>query len=158
MSEATIEVTSSVLVPGGLMPPRFTADGDDQSPPLAWGRPPPETKSFAIVCEDPDASNGVVFHHWVAWNIPADQRELHAGVTASDDAADLRQGRNDFDGTGYRGPKPPRGATHRYVFRVLALDLVPDLPTGSSRTALDRAIEGHVLAQGSLTVKYGRKG
>jgi hypothetical protein len=75
-------------------------------------------------------------------------------VTTSEDAADLRQGRNDFDGSGYRGPKPPHGTTHRYVFRVLALDVIPDLPTGSTRDALDRAIEGHVLAEGSLTVPF----
>jgi Raf kinase inhibitor-like YbhB/YbcL family protein len=153
----SLEVTSSALRAGEPMPVRFTADGDDESPPLSWGTPPPETRSFAVLVEDPDAPKGV-FHHWCAWNIPADQRELHPGVQIAEDAADLRQGRNDFDGTGYRGPKPPAGSTHRYVFRVLALDMIPDLPTGSTRTALDRVVDGHVLAEGSLVVPYRRRG
>jgi Raf kinase inhibitor-like YbhB/YbcL family protein len=155
---APLAVTSPILRAGEPMPARFTADGADESPPLAWGRPPASTRSFAVLCEDPDATSKGVFHHWCAWNIPADQRELHAGVVTSEDAADLRQGRNDFDATGYRGPKPPPDATHRYVFRVLALDVIPDLPTGSTRAMLDRAMEGHVVAQGDLVVPYRRRG
>jgi Raf kinase inhibitor-like YbhB/YbcL family protein len=152
-TEPYLEVTSTVLRGGVRMPRRYTADGEDQSPPLAWGAPPPATRSFAVLCDDPDGPLRV-FHHWSVWNIPADQRGLHPGITTSEDAADLRQGRNDFDATGYRGPKPPPGPEHHYVFRVLALDVVPDLPTGSSRKALDEAIEGHVLAEGSLVVPY----
>jgi Raf kinase inhibitor-like YbhB/YbcL family protein len=152
-----IELSSPAFANGETMPRRFTADGENVSPPLAWGAPPPTTKSFALILEDPDSTKKPPFQHWIAWNIPVDQRLLHEGVLVAEDSGDLRQGRNDFGVTGYGGPKPPHGSpAHRYVLRLLALDVLPDLPTGSSRAALDRAIEGHVVAEGMLVTPYAR--
>ena len=150
----TLEVTSTAFADGEKIPPKFTADGDDVSPPLRWSDPPRETESFAISCDDPDAPSGL-FTHWTAWNIEAEQREQRAGTPTSA-AFTLRQGANGFGRTGYSGPKPPPGRPHRYRFHVYALDATPDLRSGASRAEFDRAIDGHVLAEGMLMGKYGR--
>jgi Raf kinase inhibitor-like YbhB/YbcL family protein len=150
-----LEVTSTAFVDGDTIPEKFTADGDDVSPPLRWGEPPSGTKSVAIVCDDPDAPSGL-FTHWTAWDIEADQREVKTNCSPTANENGVRQGANGFGGTGYGGPKPPPGKPHRYRFRVYALDARPDLRSGASRTEFDRAIDGHVLAEGMLTGKYGR--
>jgi Raf kinase inhibitor-like YbhB/YbcL family protein len=150
-----LEVRSSAFSEGERIPETYTADGDDVSPPLRWGDPPAGTRSFAIVCEDPDAPSGV-FVHWTAWNIRDDQRELKEAVAPSAEESGITQGRNDFGRTGYGGPRPPRGKPHRYMFRVHALDTPLGLPAGASRSDLTRAIEGHVLAAGVLVGKYER--
>ncbi len=150
-----LDVMSTAFGDGETIPEKFTADGDDVSPPLRWGEPPTGTQSFAIVYEDPDAPSGL-FTHWTAWNIEADQRELKAGVSPTANTDGIRQGANGFGGSGYGGPKPPPGKPHRYRFRVYALDGRPDLRSGASRTEFDRAIDRHVLAEGMLIGKYGR--
>jgi Raf kinase inhibitor-like YbhB/YbcL family protein len=156
MSKAKrLEVTSTAFGDGERIPVRFTADGENVSPPLRWGDPPAGTRGLAIVCEDPDAPSGL-FVHWTAWNIPANRRELTAGVAPSAEVSGMRQGRNGFGDTGYGGPSPPPGKPHRYRFRIFALDAPLDLPPGASRGELDRAMEGHVLAAGMVVGRYER--
>jgi Raf kinase inhibitor-like YbhB/YbcL family protein len=147
-----LEVMSTAFADAARIPGRFTADGDDISPPLQWSDPPATTRSFAIVCDDPDAPSGT-FTHWTAWDIQPEQRELAEAVPPS---APIRQGANDFGKPGYGGPKPPPGKPHRYRFRVCALDARSDLRAGATRAEFDRAIEGHVIAEGVLIGKYGR--
>src|SRR5215475_6994745 len=149
MTKQRLEVTSTAFGEGDGIPRKFTGDGDDLSPPLRWSDPPAATESFAILCDDPDAPAGL-FTHWTAWNIAADRREQEPGVLPTAGARGIRQGANGFREMGYRGPKPPPGKPHRYRFHVYALDVRPELRSGASRTEFDRAIAGHVLAEGLL--------
>jgi Raf kinase inhibitor-like YbhB/YbcL family protein len=150
-----LNVTSSAFQNGDTVPTRYTADGQDLSPPLAWGDAPARTQSFAVICEDPDAPSGR-FVHWLLWNIEANQRDLDEGLAKTAEAWGLRQGQNGFGKTGYGGPKPPPGRPHRYIFSVYALDHRPDIAGGASRAEIDHAIAGHVLAEGVLVGTYGR--
>lgn len=154
-SNPTIEMSSSAFADGATIPTKHTDDGANVSPPLSWGAPPPRTVSFALICEDPDAPSGL-FVHWLLWGIKADERGLPEGIVATGDPDDRGQGENGFGGIGWGGPSPPPGKPHRYVFRLYALDHVPKLEPGASRRALERAMEGHVLATGKLIGRYGR--
>jgi Raf kinase inhibitor-like YbhB/YbcL family protein len=147
---------SSVFADGAPIPARYTADGENTSPPLAWTEPPGGTKSFALLCEDPDAPSGS-FVHWLAWDIRADARALTQGIAhTGDTSSGLHQGENGFGTIGYGGPSPPPGKAHRYRFHLYALDERPDLTPGSTRAELEQAVRGHVLAETVLTGKYGR--
>jgi len=152
---ARLDVTSMAFRNGEAIPIRYTADGQNVSPPLAWTEPPRGTLSFAVICDDPDAPSGT-FVHWTAWDIPVDQRRLAEAIPRTAETFDIRQGENGFGGTGYGGPKPPPGTPHRYRFRVLALDDRPDLPPGAPAADLQAALAGHVLAEGILVGTYGR--
>ena len=150
------DLTSSAFAPGAAIPKKHTCDGDDRSPPLAWTEPPPGTRSFALVCEDPDAPAGT-WTHWVLYAVPGNIRALSEGVPPQPTLGDAsRQGKNDFRRVGWGGPCPPPGSTHRYVFKLHALDVVPELAPGASRAELLKAIEGHVLGTAELTGRYGR--
>jgi Raf kinase inhibitor-like YbhB/YbcL family protein len=150
------ELTSTAIQEGEPIPREYTADGANQSPPLKWNEPPRGAASFALVCEDPDAPRQT-FTHWVAFNLPAESRELSADVSAEPTLANgTAQGSNDFGGLGYGGPSPPPGKPHRYVFRLFALDAALRLQPGCSRQSLLAATEGHVLAEARLTGIYGR--
>ena len=146
---AALTLTSSAFADGGRIPQRHTCDGEDVSPPLRWSDPPAETRSLAIVVDDPDAP-GDVWSHWVVWGIDPSVRELaegHAGGI---------EGRNDFGAGGYGGPCPPRGdEPHRYSFRLYALREEPRLAAGASREELLAAIE-EPLAVAELIGRYGR--
>jgi Raf kinase inhibitor-like YbhB/YbcL family protein len=138
------------------IPKRYTGDGEDQSPPLHWSEPPSETKSIALICDDPDAPRGA-WVHWVLFNLPAKVRELHEGVATTktlDNGAS--QGKNDFGKIGYGGPAPPKGASHRYFFKLYALDVALDLAVGATKAQLEAAMKGHVLAHGQLMGTYQR--
>jgi Raf kinase inhibitor-like YbhB/YbcL family protein len=150
-----LELTSVAFRDGENIPAKYTADGENVSPPIRWREAPAGTRSFALVCEDPDAPSGL-FVHWLAWNIEPDGRELEEAIPPSAQVDGIRQGRNGFGGAGYGGPKPPPGKAHRYRFRLFALDNRPELAPGASRVALDRAIDGHVLGEGVLVGKYER--
>jgi len=150
------ELSSAAFESEEMIPERYTCEGANISPPLAWSEAPAGTKSFALVCEDPDAPGGT-FTHWLLYNIPAGKNEL-----AEDVAADATlswggaQGRNDFGNAGYGGPCPPMGETHRYYFRLYAIDEQIDLPPGASRHQLLSAVEEHALARAGLMGRYGR--
>jgi Raf kinase inhibitor-like YbhB/YbcL family protein len=152
----TLQVTSSAFQDGGMIPPKYTADGADVSPPLAWEGMPEGTKSFALICDDPDAPMGT-WVHWVMWNIPPEVMSLDEGIPAVAELADgSQQGTTDFRRIGYGGPAPPSG-THRYFFKVYALDTTLDLDSATTKAKLVKAMTGHVLAQGQLVGKYTRQ-
>src|SRR4051812_41272680 len=150
----TIRLQSPAFTGGGTIPKLYTCDGKDVSPLLAWSGVPEAARSLALICEDPDAPRGT-WTHWVIFDIPATVKELGEGVPAQErvqvtsggEAA--LQGKNDFKKTGYGGPCPPSG-THRYFFRIYALDTGLGLGPGTTRQDLLRSIKGHVLAEGEL--------
>lgn len=142
---------------GDPIPAAHSRDGGDASPPLSWTDPPAETRSFALVCDDPDAPRGT-WVHWVLWGIPADSRSLAAGAGSSErPSGGGVHGTNDFRERRWGGPAPPRGhGTHHYRFHLYALDAEPELKAGASRAELDAAIRGHALAEATLTGTYRR--
>ncbi len=150
-----MRIESAAFSEGGLIPRRHTCDGKDVSPPLSWSGIPEGAKSLALICDDPDAP-GKTWVHWVAFNIPTAARQLPEGIASGKTiAGGGTQGQNDFRKLGYGGPCPP-GGTHRYVFRLYALDAEVALAAGATKADLEKAIEGHVLGQATLTGKYSR--
>ncbi|MBP7734646.1 MAG: YbhB/YbcL family Raf kinase inhibitor-like protein [Spirochaetes bacterium] len=147
----TLTVTSTAFKEGGMIPGKYTCDGRDLSPLIAWSGVPAGAKTIALICDDPDAPAGT-WVHWVVFNIPAAVKELAEGASMP---AGAKQGINDFRKLPYGGPCPP-GGTHRYFFKVYALDTVLALKEGAAKSELLRAMEGHVLAQGQLMGKYKR--
>ena len=146
---------SDAFQSGGAIPEKYSADGDDVSPPLSWDDVPAQTKSFALLVDDPDAPAGT-WVHWVAWNIPADRRSLPERVERSPAIqAFIIQGKNDFQKLGYGGPAPPRG-THRYFFCstrwTRCFRLIPGPP---SRISLRRCAAIY-LRKRKLFGSYGR--
>ena len=156
-NSAAFELQSRAFARGAAIPVVHTCDGADRSPPLAWRDTPEAAKGFALVCDDPDAPAGA-WVHWVLYDLPPTARELPEGVpTTPTVTSGGRQGTNDFRRTGYGGPCPPRGAPHRYVFRLYALDATLALAPDTTRAALVHAMQGHVLAQAELTGRYARR-
>jgi hypothetical protein len=152
----SIEISSPAFQNAAPIPRQYTGDGADQSPPLRWSAPPAGTRSFALICDDPDAPGGI-WVHWVLFNLPVQTRELPPGVPTTqtlDNGA--RQGTSDFGDIGYGGPAPPKGKPHRYFFKLYALDSTLDLPPGASKAQLVEAIKGHVLAEGQCMGTYQR--
>jgi len=149
-------LTTTAFSVGGEIPKKYTCDGADLSPALAWNDVPAGTKTFALIADAPDAPVGT-WTHWVIWDIPAKLTGLAENVLKTDTLADgTRQGRNDFRRIGYGGPCPPPGKPHRYFFRLYALDSKLEVAAGARRAELDRAMSGHVLAQAEVMGKYGR--
>jgi len=154
---------------GALIDQRFTGEGPDRSPPLQWSGTPPGTVSLAIVCDDPDAPSprrpaSTPWVHWVIYNIPPSQTELPEGMPRDAEPQEVpgaRQGSNswDRDNVGYRGPLPPPGSgPHRYFFRIYALDTLLHLkPAQATKTALLKAMQGHILAEDALMGRYERR-
>ena len=152
----TLDLQSPAFSDGFPIPQDYTVDGRNFSPPLRWSDPPEGTKSFALVCGDPDAPRGT-FTHWVLFNVPAEDREVPPNVAPTPDlTSGARQGTNDFGRIGYGGPAPPPGGPHRYFFKLYALDVKLGLPAGASRERLLEAMRGHQLAEGRLFGVYGR--
>jgi hypothetical protein len=147
---ARIKITSSTFQEGGNIPSKFTCDGSDTSPPLQITGVPSEAKSLVLIADDPDAPSGL-FTHWLVWNIPPQTNSIVEGS-----APKGVQGTNDFGKSGYKGPCPPPG-THRYSFKIFALDRELDLQSGAKRSQVDAAIKGHAIAQGELVGRYARK-
>ena len=151
-----MKITSSAFEEGDMIPSKYTCDGENISPPLSWSEAPTGTKTFAIICDDPDAPAGT-WVHWVVYNIPAGTTELPEAVPVKKEPDNgAVQGLNDFRKTGYGGPCPPSG-THRYFFKIYALDAKPDLTGDVTKDILLDAMKGHILAQGQLIGKYSRK-
>ncbi len=148
-----IKLTSSAFIHEGMIPARYTCDGDDISPEIAWSNYPKGTKSMALICDDPDAPGGT-WVHWVAYNIPPADSSLSAKMLA--DCEQCLQGRNSWGNNSYGGPCPP-GGTHRYFFKIYALDTMLDLEAGATKEKLLEAIEGHVLGMGELMGRYQRQ-
>ncbi len=152
----TIQVTSSAFEPGGAIPKKFTCDGPDVSPALNWTDPPAGTQSFALIADDPDAPVGT-WVHWVLYDLPSVTRSLAENVPKQEQLPNgARQGRNDFGRIGYGGPCPPPGKPHRYFFKLYALDAKMNLKAGATKAEIEKAMRGHILAQGELMGRYGR--
>ncbi len=150
-------IRSAAFEARGRIAQVHTCGGRNISPPLSWDNVPEGAKSFALICDDPDAPMGT-WVHWVLYGIPASVRFLPEAVPLREQLSDgSRQGKNDFGKTGYGGPCPPRGRPHRYFFRLYALDDVLSLAPGLTKKALLKAIDGHVLAEAHLYGTYGRK-
>lgn len=151
---AEIALTSPAFEHGGRIPYVHTCEGDDVSPPLQWSGAPVETRSYALVCEDPDAPRGT-WVHWVLFNISGDAVELTRAVpTLSQLPSGARHGKNTAGDMAYAGPCPPPGNPHRYFFRLYALDLTLNLAPGATKTELEKAMDQHILAQGTLMGTY----
>lgn len=153
--EMKINVGSAAFTEGGMIPKQFTCDGADISPSLSWSSVPEGTKSIAIIVDDPDAPAGT-WVHWLLYNLPPDLKGLPENIPAKETLANGgMQGMTDFRRMGYGGPCPPSG-THRYFFKVYALDSILDLFPGAIKKRLLLAMEGHILAEGELMGKYRR--
>jgi Raf kinase inhibitor-like YbhB/YbcL family protein len=154
-SAKDMQFDSPAFANGAAIPKHFAGDGDDRSPKLTWSGAPDGVKSFALICDDPDAPMGT-FVHWVIWNIPGDARELPEGAPTNAKLADgAKQGKNDFGKVGYGGPNPPAGKAHHYNFKIYALDGMLDLPEGAAtRSQLVQAMNGHILAHGQVVGTY----
>ena len=151
-----MEIKSPAFAHGDLIPPKYTCDGADVSPPLSLAVVPAGTKSLALIADDPDAPAGT-WVHWVVWNIPAGTKSLEEGIPAKEALPNGgRQGTSDFRRVGYGGPCPPSG-THRYFFKLYALDTTLDLPATATKQDLEMAMKGHTLAQAELMGRYRRR-
>jgi Raf kinase inhibitor-like YbhB/YbcL family protein len=134
-------------------PPQFTCEGDNISPALTWTDVPKETRSFALLVEDPDAPKGT-YTHWVAYNIPPDKTGLPPGAGNKPDGH--LNGRNDFGNADYGGPCPPPGSDHRYFFHLFALDTMLNIPPGAIKTEVEKAMKNHILDHAQIMGRYGR--
>jgi Raf kinase inhibitor-like YbhB/YbcL family protein len=153
----SLEIESPVFKPGGGIPRHFTCEGDDVSPPLAWSGVPDGARSLVLIVDDPDAPDPTkpqrTWVHWVLYEIPPDAGGLPEAVAPTDLPAGTREGLNDWKRTGYGGPCPPIGR-HRYFHKLSALDTgLGDLGR-ATKAELERAMEGHVLAEAVLMGTY----
>jgi Raf kinase inhibitor-like YbhB/YbcL family protein len=151
---AEIQLTSSAFKQGEKIPYLYTCEGDDISPPLQWTGAPVTSRSYALICEDPDAPRGT-YIHWVLFNIPGDAVELKQAVpTLPELPSGARHGRNTAGDMAYAGPCPPPGKPHRYFFRLYALDISLNLSSGVTKVELNKAMNQHIVAQGTLMGTY----
>ena len=146
-----ISITSPSFQAGGDIPAKFTCSGTNVSPELQISSVPNEAKSLVLIVDDPDAPRGL-FTHWIVWNIdPKTTR-----VAENNPPTDGVQGTNDFGKRNYGGPCPPSG-THRYFFKIFALNTKLELKPGARRAELDAAMRSHILAQGELMARHSHK-
>ncbi|MFH1408827.1 MAG: YbhB/YbcL family Raf kinase inhibitor-like protein [Nanoarchaeota archaeon] len=143
-----MKLTSSAFEYGGSIPEQYTCDGRNINPPLKMDDFPSETRSFALIMEDPDAPVGT-FVHWIVWDLSPESRGI------PEKAQLLNQGMTSFNTPGYGGPCPPSG-THRYFFKVYALDTQLNLPSVTRKNHLEQAMQGHILAEAELMGTYER--
>ena len=153
----TMTITSAAFAPGAAIPSVYTCEGRDISPPLAWSGVPPGTKSIVLIVDDPDAPDPaapkMTWVHWVLYNIPATASGLPEAVEPAALPPGTCEGRNDWGRTGYGGPCPPVGR-HRYMHKLYALDIVLPQLDRADKKALEKAMQGHILAQAMLIGTY----
>ncbi len=150
----SMELTSPDFSQEGPIADKYTCKGENISPRLSWSAAPAATKSFALIVEDPDALKGT-HTHWVAYNIDPAKVNLPENLPKSGSVEGMMQGKNDSNQIGYTGPCPPKGSgSHRYYFRIYALDVVLDLKPGAGKANVKNAMNGHTLAEGSLMGRY----
>jgi Raf kinase inhibitor-like YbhB/YbcL family protein len=158
-AEGTFDLRSPAFDAGAAIPGRFTCEGENLSPPLAWSDPPPGTRSFALAVVDPDAPDPaaprMTWIHWVVYAIPVDVRSLDEGASRELPGG-ARSGRNDWKSPDYGGPCPPIGR-HRYVHQIWALDVAPANWGSPSLAALLDAMKGHVLGKAELVGTYEKQ-
>jgi Raf kinase inhibitor-like YbhB/YbcL family protein len=152
-----MRLTSTVIQQGSEIPAHYTSDGANISPELSWQDFPDKTQSFVLIVHDPDAPRSGGFTHWVLYNIPPTTTHIDENVSHDGQLGNLGlHGKNDGGKIGYIGPAPPSG-THRYFFRLFALDTMLDLPPGATHKEVSAAIKGHILAQSELMGTYEKK-
>jgi Raf kinase inhibitor-like YbhB/YbcL family protein len=157
---AALSVTSAAFADGQPIPLRHSAYGENVSPAISWSGAPAGTQSFVLTVVDTSVPMPGGFVHWLVYNIPATAAGLpealpaDASLTAPPEIAGATQGARGMNQAGYFGPRPPAGPAHDYVVTVYALDAAPNLPAGQNRSQVMEAIEGHILAQGSITGTY----
>jgi Raf kinase inhibitor-like YbhB/YbcL family protein len=152
----SFNLESNAFNNGGDIPQKFTCDGTDVSPPLVWGDAPSGTKSLALIADDPDAPAGT-WVHWVMYDIEPQTVLLREGVAKTESIPGTgKQGLNDFGKIGYGGPCPPRGKSHRYYFKLFALDTKLNLRHRATKRDVEQAMKGHILAQTELMGRYKR--
>ena len=152
----TIKIESQAFKNKEPIPAKYTCDGADVSPPLAWTNIPAAAKSIVLIVDDPDAPMGI-WVHWVAYDLLPSRDRLEENIPKTDTIpGGGKQGRTDFKRVGYNGPCPPSG-THRYFFKVYALDKMLNLPVGKTKQDIEKAMKGHVVAQGELIGTYTKK-
>ena len=144
----SMKIRSSAFADGAHIPARFSRFGDDRSPPLEFSEIPSDSRSLALIVDDPDAPTGT-FTHWLVFNLSPST----PGLKENGRVDGMREGSNDWDETSYGGPRPPRGV-HRYYFRLYALDTQLDLPAGASRADVEHAMSGHVLAEAQTMGRF----
>jgi Raf kinase inhibitor-like YbhB/YbcL family protein len=152
-------LTSTAFKEGGAIPVKYTCDGADVSPPLAWSGAPPGTVAFALIADDPDAPAGT-WVHWVLYDLPATASRLPENVAKTETLPDLGgalQGHTDFRRPGYGGPCPPPGPAHRYFFKLYALDAPLKAKAGATKGDVEAAMKGHVLGTAQLMGTYARQ-
>ncbi len=145
----SMQIQSSAFANGEKIPQKYTCDGENVSPPLAWSGTPQDTRSLVLIVDDPDAPSGT-FVHWLSYEIPAETTQIPEGGQAG------IQGQNSFRKEGYGGPCPPKGPAHRYFFKIFALDSHLDLKSGATMKEVESAMRAHVLAQGQMIGLYSR--
>jgi Raf kinase inhibitor-like YbhB/YbcL family protein len=151
-----LKLSTTAFAAENPIPRKYTCDGDDISPPLEWSDPPNGTQSFALIADDPDAPMGT-WVHWVLYDLPAESHSLPEAVSPNaEQPSGARHGRNSWGRLGYGGPCPPSG-THRYFFKLYALDAKLSLKAGATKDELLRAMEKHVLEQTELMGVYARR-
>jgi Raf kinase inhibitor-like YbhB/YbcL family protein len=151
---------SAVFTEGAAIPRRHTGDGEDLSPPLSWQGLPAAARELALIVDDPDAPSKEPWVHWVIYNLPATVNDLPEGISVAVQAKvapGAIQGKNSWNTVGYRGPAPPKGhGTHRYYFKLYALDSQLNLPAGLDKAGLLKKLKGHVLSEAALMGTYQR--
>jgi Raf kinase inhibitor-like YbhB/YbcL family protein len=157
----TLKLTSSVFQQGGSIPSRYTCEGQDVSPPLSWSGAPANTKTFALIVDDPDAPDPAnpqrVYVHWVVYNLPATAAALPENAAKAALPKGAVQGKNDWGKAEYGGPCPPIGR-HRYFFKLYALDAELAGLSSPAKADLERAMNGHVVGSGELVGTYQKAG
>jgi hypothetical protein len=152
-----MRLTSTVIQEGSEIPVVYTSDGKNISPELSWQDAPDKTQSFVLIVHDPDAPRPGGFTHWLLYNIPKQTEHINENVPHDEEVPGLGlQGKNDGGKVGYIGPAPPSG-THRYFFRLFAIDKLLALPAGASHKELSAAVKGHILGQAELMGTYEKK-
>jgi Raf kinase inhibitor-like YbhB/YbcL family protein len=150
-----MKITSPAFEEGALIPGKYTCDALDISPPLEWSEGPEGTQTYALINDDPDAPVGT-WVHWVIYNLPVNVNELPEDVPSMEVLENGgKQGKNDFGRIGYGGPCPP-GGTHRYFFKLYAVDMELEVKAGLTKKELLNLLEGHVLAECQLMGRYRR--
>lgn len=153
----SLVLKSAVFKEGGIIPLKFTCEGEDIAPPLEWEGVPENTRSLVLIVDDPDAPDPaaprMTWVHWVVYNLPADVRGLPEGATANTLPVGAKQGVNDWHKSGYGGPCPPIGR-HRYFHKLYALDIVLDDLQSPTKAEVETAMQGHIIAQAELVGTY----
>jgi Raf kinase inhibitor-like YbhB/YbcL family protein len=156
----SLKVRSPAFAEGTPIPRRYTGDGEDLSPPLSWSGLPAAARELALIVDDPDAPTKEPWVHWVIYHLPATLHELKEGIAPVVDAQvapGVVQGKNSWNSVGYRGPAPPKGhGTHRYYFKLYALDTSLPLLDGLDKAGLLKKMEGHILSLAQLMGTYHR--